>query len=123
MTVLNIIAGLTAPSEGQIEVFGLPLVGINRRASFMFQRDALVPWKTVLANIQFGLHLRGYSGERSLEQAHAWVQRIGLDGFENHYPYQLGGGMRKRVAIAQCEIVEPELVLMDEPFGALDLHT
>jgi len=122
-TLLNIVAGLTCPSEGHIEVFGEPLVGINRRASYMFQRDALLPWKTVLANIQFGLRLRGYSRERSLEEAHAWVQRVGLDGFGNHYPYQLSGGMRKRVSIAQSWIVEPDLVLMDEPFSALDVHT
>jgi NitT/TauT family transport system ATP-binding protein len=122
-TLLNILAGLAVPSEGQIEVFGHPLTGINRRASYMFQRDALLPWKTVLANIQFGLRLRGYSRERSLKEAQAWVERIGLDGFGNHYPYQLSGGMRKRVAIAQCWIVEPDLVLMDEPFSALDVHT
>jgi len=122
-TLLNIIAGLTSPSKGQIEVFGEPLVGINRRASYIFQRDALLPWKTVLANIQFGLCLRGYNRKNSLEKAHAWVRRIGLDGFGNHYPYQLSGGMRKRVAIAQCWIVEPDLVLMDEPFSALDVHT
>ena len=122
-TLLNIIAGLTLPSEGQIEVFGQPLAGINRHASYMFQRDALLPWKTVLANIQFGLRLRGYSRERSLEEAQAWVRRIGLDGFGNHYPYQLSGGMRKRVAIAQCWTVKPDLMLMDEPFSALDVHT
>jgi NitT/TauT family transport system ATP-binding protein len=122
-TLLNILAGLTVPSEGQIDVFGQPLTGINRRATYMFQRDALIPWKTVLANIQFGLRLRGDSRERSLEEAQGWVQRIGLDGFGNHYPYQLSGGMRKRVAIAQCWIVEPDLVLMDEPFSALDVHT
>lgn len=122
-TLLNIIAGLAAPTAGEVEVFAQPLVGINRHASYMFQRDALLPWKTVLANIQFGLCLRGYSEKISLEKAHAWVQRIGLDGFANHYPYQLSGGMRKRVAIAQCWIVEPKMVLMDEPFGALDVHT
>ena len=122
-TLLNMIAGLTSPSEGQIEVFGAPLVGINRRAAYMFQRDALLPWKTVLGNIQFGLCLRGYSQKKSLEKAQAWLQRIGLKGFGNHYPYQLSGGMRKRVAIAQCWIVEPDLVLMDEPFSALDVHT
>lgn len=122
-TLLNIIAGLASPSEGEIEAFGEPLVGINRRASYMFQRDALLPWKTVLANIQFGLCLRGYNHNSSLEKSHAWLQRIGLEDFGNHYPYQLSGGMRKRVAIAQCWAVEPDLVLMDEPFSALDVHT
>jgi len=122
-TLLNIIAGLTVPSEGQIDVFGQPLTGINRRATYMFQQDALLPWKTVLANIQLGLRLRGSSRERSLEEAQDWVQRIGLAGFGSHYPYQLSGGMRKRVAIAQCWIVQPDVVLMDEPFSALDVHT
>lgn len=122
-TLLNIIAGLTSPSQGNIEVFGEPLVGINRRASYMFQRDALLPWKTVLANIQFGLRLRGYSRERALDEARTWVQRVGLGDFGHYYPYQLSGGMRKRVAIAQSWIVEPDLVLMDEPFSALDIHT
>ena len=122
-TLLNIIAGLTSPSEGEIEAFGEPLVGINRRASYMFQRDALLPWKTVLANIQFGLCLRGCNHKSALEKAHAWLQRIGLEDFGNHYPYQLSDGMRKRVAIAQCWVVEPDLVLMDEPFSALDVHT
>jgi NitT/TauT family transport system ATP-binding protein len=122
-TLLNMIAGLTSPSEGQIEVFGEPLVGINRRAAYMFQRDALLPWKTVLGNIQFGLCLRGDSQKESLEKAQAWLQRIGLKGFGDYYPHQLSGGMRKRVAIAQCWVVEPDLVLMDEPFSALDVHT
>ena len=89
----------------------------------MFQQDALLPWKTVLGNIQFGLTIRGQNGRDALENAQAWVERVGLTGFGNHYPYQLSGGMRKRAAMAQCWIVQPDLILMDEPFSALDVHT
>jgi NitT/TauT family transport system ATP-binding protein len=122
-TLLNIIAGLHAPSVGRVQVFGEPLTGINRRASYVFQQDALLPWKTVLENIQLGLTLRGQNGREALTSARRWVQRVGLDGVGNHYPYQLSGGMRKRVALAQCWIVQPDLILMDEPFSALDVHT
>ena len=122
-TLLNMIAGLLVPSGGRLEVFGEPLTGINRRAAYMFQQDALLPWKTVLGNIQFGLVLRGRSGSEALEDATRWVERVGLNGFGDHYPYQLSGGMRKRVALAQCWIVQPDVILMDEPFSALDVHT
>jgi len=122
-TVLNMIAGLLAPSSGVVEVFGDPLAGINRRASYMFQQDALLPWKTVLGNIQLGLTFRGQTGPDAVGEAKAWIERVGLQGFGDRYPHQLSGGMRKRVAMAQCWIVKPDLVLMDEPFGALDVHT
>jgi NitT/TauT family transport system ATP-binding protein len=122
-TVLNMIAGLIAPSEGLVDVFGEPLVGINRRASYMFQQDALLPWKTVLGNILLGLTIRGRNGREALEDARAWIERVGLTGFADHYPHQLSGGMRKRVAMAQSWIVQPDLILMDEPFSALDVHT
>jgi NitT/TauT family transport system ATP-binding protein len=122
-TLLNIIAGLTPPTGGRVEVFGEPLTGINRRASYMFQQDALLPWKTVLGNIQFGLTMRGRNGREAQENAQAWLERVGLLGFGDHYPYQLSGGMRKRAAMAQCWIVQPDLILMDEPFSALDVHT
>jgi NitT/TauT family transport system ATP-binding protein len=122
-TVLNMIAGLLAPSAGIVDIFGEPLAGINRRASYMFQQDALLPWKTVLGNILLGLTIRGRNGREALEEAKAWIERVGLTGFGNRYPYQLSGGMRKRVAMAQCWIVQPDLILMDEPFSALDVHT
>lgn len=122
-TLLNMIAGLLPPTAGQIDVFGAPLTGINRRAAYMFQHDALFPWKTVLGNIQLGLLLRGHDARDTSEEAQAWLHRVGLEGFGSHYPYQLSGGMRKRVAMAQCWIVEPDLVIMDEPFSALDVHT
>jgi NitT/TauT family transport system ATP-binding protein len=122
-TLLNMIAGLLAPTAGVIEIFGQPLQGINRRASYMFQQDALLPWKSVRENIRLGLTIRGQTGTEALEQVEAWVQRVGLKGFADHFPYQLSGGMRKRVGMAQCWIVQPDLILMDEPFGALDVHT
>jgi NitT/TauT family transport system ATP-binding protein len=122
-TILNLIAGLLAPSEGAVEIFGEPLAGINRRASYMFQQEALLPWKTVLENVRFGLDLRGCAGRQAHDEATGWIARVGLQGFADRYPYQLSGGMRKRVAMAQAWIVTPDMLLMDEPFGALDVHT
>jgi NitT/TauT family transport system ATP-binding protein len=122
-TLLNIIAGLLPMSGGRVDVFGQPLVGINRRATYMFQQDPLLPWKTVLGNVQFGLMLRGDNGADASERAQSWLERVGLKGCGNLYPHQLSGGMRKRVALAQCWIVQPDLILMDEPFSALDVHT
>ena len=122
-TVLNMIAGLAPPSDGAVEVFGERLDGINRRASYMFQQDALLPWKTVLDNIRLGLTFQGRSGPDAADEARVWIERVGLSGFGDRYPYQLSGGMRKRVAMAQCWIVQPDMVLMDEPFSALDVHT
>ena len=122
-TLLNIAAGLIAPTAGTVQVFGEPLTGINRQAGYMFQQDALLPWKTVLDNIRLGLLLRGAEPRHAEKSAGMWVKRVGLDGFGNHYPHQLSGGMRKRVAMAQTWIVDPAIVLMDEPFSALDVHT
>lgn len=122
-TLLNLIAGLVPASSGTIAVFGQPLTGINRRASYMFQQDALLPWKTVLGNIQLGLTLRGRNGPDALTAAETWLERVGLQGYGSHYPHQLSGGMRRRVAIAQSWIVQPDMILMDEPFSALDVHT
>src|SRR4029450_3624475 len=117
-TLLNIIAGLTPPSGGRVEVFGELLTGINRRASYMFQQDALLPGKTVLGNIQFGLTVGGREGREAQENAQAWLERVGLVGFGNHYPYQLSGGMRKRAAMAQCSIGQTGLILMEEAVRA-----
>lgn len=122
-TILNMIAGLLAPTTGAVEVFGTPLHGLNRRASYMFQQDSLLPWKTVEENISLGLQFRRKERREAIECAAAWVRRVGLEGFEKSYPYQLSGGMRKRVSMAQSWIVDPDIILMDEPFGALDVHT
>ena len=122
-TLLNMAAGLMEPTEGTIEIFCEPLNGINRKAAYMFQQDALLPWKTVLGNILLGLELRGADPKQAEQSARAWIHRVGLDGFADHYPHQLSGGMRKRVAMAQTWIIDPAIVFMDEPFGALDVHT
>lgn len=122
-TLLNLIAGLEIPTVGEIEIFGESLSGINQRAAYMFQQDALLPWKTVLDNIQLGLRFRGCNRGEALDEAKVWLDRVGLEGFGLSYPYQLSGGMRKRVAMAQSWIIRPDLVLMDEPFSALDVHT
>jgi len=122
-TLLNLAAGLIEPSEGLVSIFGEPLLGLNRRAAYMFQQDALLPWKTVLGNIVLGLRLRGVDHAEADVQARDWVSRVGLDGFADAYPSQLSGGMRKRVAVAQSWIVNPDILLMDEPFSALDVHT
>jgi NitT/TauT family transport system ATP-binding protein len=122
-TLLNLAAGLIEPSEGSVSVFGEPLRGLNRRAAYMFQQDALLAWKTVLGNVTLGLRLRGAGAAEADAQGRDWIVRVGLEGFAGAYPYQLSGGMRKRVAIAQSWIVNPDILLMDEPFSALDVHT
>lgn len=122
-TLLNMAAGLMDPTEGTVDIFGEPLKGINRKAAYMFQQDALLPWKTVLGNILLGLELRGTDPKLAEQSARAWIHRVGLDGFADRYPHQLSGGMRKRVAMAQTWIIDPAIVFMDEPFGALDVHT
>ena len=124
-TLLNMVAGLGPPSAGHVEVFGQQLAGLNRRAGYLFQQDALLPWKTVLDNVVLGLQFRDSTGSRAdhLTQGREWLRRVGLEGFENHFPGQLSGGMRKRAALAQNWIVNPDILLMDEPFSALDIHT
>lgn len=122
-TLLNLAAGLTTPSEGAIQIYGQRLSGLNRRASYMFQQDALLPWKTVLDNVTLGLSFRSKRRQVAQELGREWISRVGLDGFGDCYPHQLSGGMRKRVAMAQSWIVNPDMLLMDEPFSALDIHT
>jgi NitT/TauT family transport system ATP-binding protein len=120
-TLLNIAAGLMAPSSGSVRVFGAPLLGINRRAGYMFQSESLMPWRTALGNVEAGLEFRGRPDARA--QARAWLQRVGLSAFGDRYPHQLSGGMRKRVSLAQTLALDPDLILMDEPFSALDIQT
>jgi NitT/TauT family transport system ATP-binding protein len=122
-TLLNLIAGLLRPSSGSIEVYGQPLSGLNRRASYMFQQNALLPWKTVLENVILGLAFRNHSRMEAQELGRKWIRQVGLEGFADSFPHQLSGGMRKRVAMAQNWIVDPDILLMDEPFSALDIHT
>jgi NitT/TauT family transport system ATP-binding protein len=122
-TLLNITAGLLTPSVGRVDVFGERLSGVNAHAAYLFQQDALLPWRTVLDNVMLGLVFRHVPRATAEAEARRWIQRVGLAGFEDRFPHQLSGGMRKRVAIAQSWIVDPRILLMDEPFGALDVQT
>jgi NitT/TauT family transport system ATP-binding protein len=122
-TLLNVAAGLLAPSAGSVRVFGKPLAGINRRAGYMFQTESLMPWRTALANVMAGLQFRGSVPAAARELAEGWLQRVGLAGFGDRYPHQLSGGMRKRTSLAQTLALDPDIILMDEPFSALDVQT
>ena len=122
-TLLNVAVGLLQPSAGRIRVFGEPLAGLNRKAGYLFQTEALMPWRTALDNVTAGLEFRGVERDAAAAQASAWLQRVGLGGFGARYLHQLSGGMRKRVALAQTLILDPEIILMDEPFSALDIQT
>jgi NitT/TauT family transport system ATP-binding protein len=122
-TLLNLAAGLLAPSSGAVRVFGEPLAGINGRAGYLFQSEALMPWRNALQNVVAGLEFRGMAPEAARAQGEDWLRRVGLGGFGDRYPHQLSGGMRKRVALAQTLILNPQILLMDEPFSALDVQT
>jgi NitT/TauT family transport system ATP-binding protein len=122
-TLLNIAAGLLEASGGSVRVFGEPLTGINRRAGYMFQTEALMPWRSALDNVMVGLQYRGVLDADARAQANAWLERVGLAGFGDRYPHQLSGGMRKRTALAQVLALDPDIILMDEPFSALDIQT
>jgi NitT/TauT family transport system ATP-binding protein len=120
-TLLNVGAGLLAPSSGTVTVFGQPLQGINTRAGYMFQTESLMPWRTALGNVMAGLEFRGAADAQA--QAEDWLKRVGLGGFGDRYPHQLSGGMRKRTSLAQTLALDPDIILMDEPFSALDIQT
>ena len=122
-TTLTLVAGLDQPSAGSVRVGGRLVDGIANGTSFMFQTDALLPWKTVLANVAMGPLFHGVPKKTALADAREWLRVVGLAGFENHHPHQLSGGMRKRVSLAAALINEPSILLMDEPFGALDVQT
>jgi NitT/TauT family transport system ATP-binding protein len=122
-TLLNVAAGLLEPSAGRVRVFGEALAGVNARAGYLFQTDALMPWRSALSNVSAGLEFRGLDKQQTLERAQGWLRRVGLSGFGDRYPHQLSGGMKKRVALAQTLILGPEILLMDEPFSALDIQT
>ncbi|CAB3645501.1 ABC transporter ATP-binding protein [Achromobacter dolens] len=122
-TLLNVSAGLLAPSSGQVKIFGQPLSGINSRAGYMFQGEALLPWRSALDNVVAGLDFAGVPRDEALERGRDWMRRVGLGGFESRYPHQMSGGMRKRAMLAQTLIRDPDIILMDEPFSALDIQT
>src|SRR5450830_2143556 len=122
-TLLNVAAGLLQPSSGSVKVAGEPLTGVNRRAGYLFQSEALMPWRSALDNVIVGLEFRGVARAEAVERGNDWLKRVGLSGFGGRYPHQLSGGMRKRVSLAQTFILNPQILLMDEPFSALDVQT
>ena len=122
-TTLALISGLEMPSAGEVRVLGQPVTDIHPAIGYVFQSDAVFPWKSVLDNVSAGPRFRGVAKSEAVSQAHDWIARVGLQGFERHFPHQLSGGMRKRVALAQTLINNPRIILMDEPFSALDVQT
>src|SRR5450830_1054031 len=116
-TLLNVAAGLLQPSAGSIKVFGAPLAGLNRKAGYMFQTESLMPWRSALHNVIAGLQFRGEEAGAARKKGEDWLARVGLAGFEESYPHQLSGGMRKRCSLAQMLILDPKIMLMDEPFS------
>ncbi|KMY86465.1 ABC-type nitrate/sulfonate/bicarbonate transport system, ATPase component [Candidatus Paraburkholderia calva] len=122
-TLLNVSAVLRAPSSGAVSVFGEKLKGINRRAGYMFQADGLMSWRSALDNVTAGLAFQGVAKREATARGEERLKRVGLGGFGDRYTHQLSGGMRKRVAMAQTLILNPDIILMDEPFSALDIQT
>lgn len=122
-TLLNAVAGLLTPAQGVVEINGQRLQGLNRKAGYLFQQDALMPWKTVLDNVAIGLEIAGTARAEARRQAQEWLARVGLASFGDRYPHMLSGGQRKRVGLAQVLIRNPKYLLMDEPFGPLDAQT
>ncbi len=122
-TLLNAAAGLLAPSSGRVSIFGAPLAGLNRQAGYLFQADALMPWKTAAENVAVAIEIAGTPKAEASERALGWLKRVGLGAFGDRYPHMLSGGQRKRVALAQMLIRDPKILLMDEPFGPLDAQT
>ena len=122
-TLLNVAAGLIKPSGGTVSIFGKPLSGINAQAGYLFQSDALMPWKTVIDNAAIGLIVDGMGKAEANAKAMALLTKVGLKAFAERYPHQLSGGQRKRVALAQMLVRNPRIILMDEPFGPLDAQT
>jgi ABC-type nitrate/sulfonate/bicarbonate transport system ATPase subunit len=122
-TILNIVAGLYRPTTGQALLRGAPILGPGPDRGMVFQSYSSYPWLSVLDNVAFGLKLRGVPREERERAARAWIKKVGLEGSEKKYPKQLSGGMRQRVAIARTLAVKPQVILMDEPFGALDVRT
>ncbi len=122
-TLLNVAAGLLPPSGGTVDIFGAPLATLNRQSGYLFQADALFPWKTALENVAIGLETAGTPAADARPRAQEWLTRVGLGAFGDRYPHMLSGGQRKRVGLAQVLIRDPKILLMDEPFGPLDAQT
>jgi len=122
-TVLNMIAGLVAPTGGAIRLDGRAVTGVPRQVGYVFQKDTVFPWRTVIQNIELGLAYRGFPRAERERRVREAIRLAGLEGFEDAFPATLSGGMRQRVALIRTLVVEPEILLMDEPFGALDTHT
>jgi NitT/TauT family transport system ATP-binding protein len=122
-TLLNVAAGLLRPASGAVRIFEKPLSGLNRDAGYLFQADALFPWKTAIDNVAIGIEVVGTSRSEALDRAQKWLTSVGLGAFANRYPHMLSGGQRKRVGLAQVLIRDPKIILMDEPFGPLDAQT
>jgi NitT/TauT family transport system ATP-binding protein len=122
-TTLSLVSGLEPASSGEVDVNGEPVRGIPPGVGYMFQSDAVLPWRSVLDNVAAGPRYRGIGKEEARKRAMVWIERVGLAAFRKYYPHQLSGGMRKRVALAQTLVNEPQIMLMDEPFSALDVQT
>jgi NitT/TauT family transport system ATP-binding protein len=122
-TLLNMAAGLLEPSSGEVLSFGEPVSGINRHATYLFQGESLMPWRRAIDNVAAGLQFKGVPKAKAMAQAQRWIDRVGLAGHGHKFPHQMSGGMRKRVALAQALILDPPILLMDEPFSALDIQT
>jgi NitT/TauT family transport system ATP-binding protein len=122
-TLLNVAAGLLQPVSGSVRIFDQPLRGLNRQAGYLFQADAVFPWKTARDNVAIGLEVAGVARDEAAERAQGWLNAVGLGAFAARYPHMLSGGQRKRVALAQVLIRDPKILLMDEPFGPLDAQT
>ena len=122
-TILNLTAGLDRPSAGEVSISGARVEGPNSHVGFMLQKDLLLPWRSIVNNVEFGLEARGVSKPERRARALAELERCKLQDFANHYPYQLSGGMRQRAALARTLAIQPDIILLDEPFSSLDAQT